>query len=126
MNSDNYSDAGNVFMDLNDPTHGLRALAFAVQASPGKPSSMFNYANGLMKVGNIAAAEKLYKQCIATAPSLPGPYVGLGVAYAQTGNIPEAEKQFAAAVALEPSDPTAIQNLRQAQQMLGAQPNSPH
>jgi tetratricopeptide (TPR) repeat protein len=72
--------------------------------------TLYEQALGNHKRGELAAAERLYRQVLATAPSSFSARHMLGVLKAQQGDIPEALELLAAAVTQKPDAPDALFN----------------
>ena len=72
--------------------------------------ALYERAIGSHKRGELAAAERLYRQLLAAAPSSFSARHMLGVLKAQQGDIAQALELLAAAVALKPDAPDALFN----------------
>ena len=73
--------------------------------------ALFAEAVGRHQAGDLAGAERLYRQLLAAVPGHAPTLTNLGVIVARTGDPAEAERLYAAAVAAAPESPDAHYNL---------------
>jgi Flp pilus assembly protein TadD len=107
---------------MDQPGRGLQSLAAAVAMDPDSVTYLFNLANGLATVGQLAEAEATFRHCIGLAPTLAGAHSGLGIVLAESGRLQEAVSEFRIAVGLQPNDPGSLSNLKRAEDMLARRP----
>ncbi|MES2472601.1 MAG: tetratricopeptide repeat protein, partial [Pseudomonadota bacterium] len=80
---------------------------------------LFGQAAALHQRGQLAEAERLYLQILATAPKAFGPRHMLGVLRAQQGRNEEARELIASALAINPNDAGALVNYGNVLTLLG-------
>jgi tetratricopeptide (TPR) repeat protein len=118
MTSGDFGNLGALLMQMGQHRQAAEALSAAAVMEPDSPVHLFNQANALSAIGQFDKAEAAFRRCIALAPSVASPHIGLGIVLAEKHRLAAAADEFRFALQLQPDDPAALENLKRAESMM--------
>jgi tetratricopeptide (TPR) repeat protein len=98
-----------VLQDLNDLDGERAALEQAVKANPRYAPAQYQLGYLESRGGDNAAAEKLFRLAVESAPRYTDAWVALAATLAMESRFPEAQDAVAVALKIEPDNPGALE-----------------